>query len=379
MTRKRWLANVGIVLGVVALISIARLGGTLRDQRTMMNKLTEHYPQAHYHLERKGSNSWYLLSQQADTLGVLRLGEGKGYNGPVGVLVHISTEGMIRDVVVLYHSETPSYFEKLYRNKYPDQLMAMNTAQWMAQDFPDGVTGATISSNALLMGVCDALDILPNHSERKGILKSGLGFKEVVILLMLAIALWLPQIRPRGIQRVVYHLLLFTSLFYLGFWEGEMLGFSRMVALVSGYLPGLYHQLGFLILLAGSILLFFVSGRNVYCRNMCPFGSAQELLGKIGGAKPVRPAFRKKWKWIQWGVALMAACAALYWGDPSLAQYEVFGVFFQLTGNSIMFVLLFITVIGSLFIVRPWCRLLCPIDGFFSLLRAARKGFTMKH
>lgn len=367
-----------IVVVVVVLLVLAKIIGSWQERGSDVHLLSKHYPAERYILERINNQQWYIYNQQGDTTGILYTGKGDGYNGPVGVLVKTSLDGHIRNVDVLYHSDTPSYFQKLHQAGFLEKLSSLSREQLQNTEQTDVVSGATISSEAVLRAAKQALAIPLQPDSEKAVFQPQKMWLTMFILLTFLAAFFQPRIRPRSWQRYTHWLLMLFTLFYLGFAKGEMLTLSRFAALLSGYLPGLHQHLPFYSLLGASFILFFATRRNIYCQSVCPFGSAQELAGKIGGAKPAPRSIREKWKWIQWSGALLALGLALAMNNPGLAQYEVFGAFFQLTGHSILFIILFITIVASLFIRRPWCRFLCPIDGVFAFLRSLRVSLTRK-
>ncbi len=372
MPAKRPFSQALAVGAVAVLLALSSLLGALRQQSGMLEMLAEYAGPADYRLERINSERWQLLDQEGNSMGELRLGEGRGYNGPVGVVVKTSSGGEILDVGILYHSETPSYVQKLYRRGYLGKLAASTPDQLRGMGPADAVSGATLSSQAVLQGAQAALGMHEDPHVRGSF--SGLQTLWPALLIVLAFALaWaLPRIRPSRLQKAAYWLLLVFSLVYLGFAQTQMLSLSRFAALLSCYFPNIWQQLPFYVLLGGSLILVFAVRRNLYCQSICPFGAAQEVTGRIGGAKAVPQKLRKPWKWLQWGVALAVLCLALILNNPGLARYEVFGAFFQLTGNALLFGLLIVTVVASLFYKRPWCRFLCPVDGVFAFFKALR-------
>jgi len=75
----------------------------------------------------------------------------------------------------------------------------------------------------------------------------------------------------------------------------------------------------------------------------------------------------------QRGVALLAVILALYFRNPVKLNYEIFGVALSLTGSTFLFVMTGLFIIASLFIRRPWCTYLCPIEAVADFIRLAHR------
>lgn len=108
---------------------------------------------------------------------------------------------------------------------------------------------------------------------------------------------------------------------------------------------------------------------------MCPFGAMQELLSKVGGIK-VKVSSRvetvlKAMVYLFLWAALMICFLT---GNPAVASYEPFAVLFSLQGLAVQWYLVSLAVIGSFFIPRFWCRVLCPVRAVINLLLKVRKG-----
>ena len=102
-------------------------------------------------------------------------------------------------------------------------------------------------------------------------------------------------------------------------------------------------------------------------------------MGVIGGAKLTGSSkYRRLFVWLQRGLAWGAIVIALLFRNPGLSSYEVFGTLFSFTGSSILFVLLGIILVMSLFVKRPWCNYLCPLDPVYDIIRLVRGwGFEL--
>ena len=76
--------------------------------------------------------------------------------------------------------------------------------------------------------------------------------------------------------------------------------------------------------------------------------------------------------------ACLAVMIALILRHPTRVQYEVTGSLFSLTGAYWQFLLLATVLITALFVVRPWCNVLCPIRPVGDTLRLARRCIISK-
>jgi polyferredoxin len=146
---------------------------------------------------------------------------------------------------------------------------------------------------------------------------------------------------------------------------------------MSGYFPSVLYELYYYILLFGSIIILFLTKKNIYCSSVCPFGSVQDVLAKVGNAKIFRPVLYKRLRLSRDFIVLVALLLSLAFNNPVLVQYEVFGAFFQLTANAIIFGILIIVIILSLFIKRPWCNYMCPVDTGFEFIKQIRRTTDM--
>lgn len=141
-------------------------------------------------------------------------------------------------------------------------------------------------------------------------------------------------------------------------------------------------------LFAGTMTLFFFTsafalffGRS-FCGNICPFGTLQELVGKLMPYKITLPKrVDAVMRYLKYGVlaliTVMAWATATLWFapyDPYTAFAHIWSGAELLNENGIGFIILIGVIIGSLFIERFWCRYLCPAGAVYGLL--AKVGIT---
>lgn len=141
-------------------------------------------------------------------------------------------------------------------------------------------------------------------------------------------------------------------------------------------------------LFAGTMTLFFfttafalVFGRS-FCGTICPFGTLQELIGKLIPRKITVPkkldsALRLVKYVVLALITVMAWITATLWFspyDPYTAFAHIWSGAELINENGVGLAILLGVVVGALFIERFWCRYLCPAGALYGLL--AKLGIT---
>jgi polyferredoxin len=169
---------------------------------------------------------------------------------------------------------------------------------------------------------------------------------------------------------------------------------SAITVAISGQLVEKIAWTSF-VLLAATILVALLY-RRVFCGHICAFGALQELFARLG--KKIfkkrfvmpraidRPARFLKYIGLVAIVVLTAATAELsirpY--DPWAAYHHIFSAEL-ISGFLIGLVLLIVSVAGSMFYDRFFCKYLCPMGAFLGLInrigyfRVKRNDETCTH
>jgi polyferredoxin len=167
--------------------------------------------------------------------------------------------------------------------------------------------------------------------------------------------------------------MLLTGLFVLGFWYNMPLTLSKVSSLLLGYWPAWQSNLYWYFLIGGILLIATVDGKNSYCAWFCPFGAAQECMGAIGGARhTVARRVGRSLTWVQRALAWAALALAFLFRNPGMSSYEIFGTLFSFTGSAVLFLVLAVVLLLSLFVKRPWCNFLCPLNPVYDLVHLLR-------
>ncbi|TAK11806.1 MAG: 4Fe-4S binding protein [Anaerolineae bacterium] len=370
-----------VLAGLTVLLLLgAWIFGASRQGADRAGYLAQALPEAES-FERRG-DLWVgtrTAPEGGETLvGYVGLGEAPGYGGPLEMMVAIDPAGNVAGVVVISHRDTPSFFHKLAANDFFDQLLGRPAGDGFAlgEDL-DGVTGATISAE----GVAGAVRLAARDLSLAGLgqpvpeapARLKVSLPEFVLVALYAVAYYAHRPNARFKNALRWGTML-SGIIFLGFWFNRPLTIAHITSLLSGYWPDWHTNLYWFLLVGGVFLVVTVDGKNPYCSWFCPFGAAQECLSAVGQVRLTPP---RRWAtaltWVQRGLAFGALFLGLALRQPSATSYEIFGTLFDFTGSRLQWVLLFLILLGSLFIYRPWCNYLCPLRPVVDLITYLRR------
>jgi len=151
----------------------------------------------------------------------------------------------------------------------------------------------------------------------------------------------------------------------------------------SGTFVQKIHESSFILMILGFLLALLFG--PVFCGWVCPFGSIQEWVCKIG-----KKLFKRKYNqfipykidvvlryaryiMLAWVLYMTATSAKLFFSDidPYFALFNLWTSEVAVGGVVILAVILVV----SLFVERPWCKYACPygaVLGIFNLFRIFR-------
>lgn len=121
----------------------------------------------------KGKTEWFEAQKGGKTIAFVVPGDSKGFGGEIKMLVAVSKEGKVLDYDILKHNETPGLgdnanidpFKSHVRGKGVEQLQV--TKDPSKTDEVQSMTGATISSKAVIKGIREAVEEVVKYSEGK--------------------------------------------------------------------------------------------------------------------------------------------------------------------------------------------------------------------
>lgn len=292
----------------------------------------------------------------------------QGYGGPVPLKIHIDKDGRLTAIEAEPNAESPSFFDRA--KELFSRWQGKTIDEAMAEDV-DAVSGATFSSKAIIRNVQRGLAYAKQHGLADGgkgaqkesaerTVATGWTLGSIVAL----IAVLLGAVVPLFTNNRRLHLVqLVVNVVVLGLWTGTFVSYTLFLRLFAGGVSlSAIGTLAAPLLMLIVALLYPLAGRSGhYCAHVCPFGSAQELAGKLSRRKlritprvlRVLTALRN----LLWGVlmALLLTGTCTAWID-----YELFMAFIYSSASVWVIVLAVLFLVLSVWVPRPYCRFVCP-------------------
>lgn len=292
----------------------------------------------------------------------------QGYGGPVPLKIHIDKDGKLTAIEAEPNAESPSFFDRA--KELFSRWQGKTIDEAMAEDV-DAVSGATFSSKAIIRNVQRGLAYAKQHGLADGgkgaqkesaerTVATGWTLGSIVAL----IAVLLGAVVPLFTNNRRLHLVqLVVNVVVLGLWTGTFVSYTLFLRLFAGGVSlSAIGTLAAPLLMLIVALLYPLAGRSGhYCAHVCPFGSAQELAGKLSRRKlritprvlRVLTALRN----LLWGVlmALLLTGTCTAWID-----YELFTAFIYSSASVWVIVLAVLFLVLSVWVPRPYCRFVCP-------------------
>lgn len=289
-----------------------------------------------------------------------------GYNGPVPLEIHLSN-GCIDSITPLPNTETPSFFNRAaailhsWDGLTPEQALTKQV---------DAVSGATFSSKAIIENVRIAMTQATHASQTATAsdTSESLTLKYTIALLVALAAAICPLFIHNKRYRFVQHLL---NAGVLGFWTGTFLDYSVLLHIFSHGLPITLASILTLLLMIVAFIFPLFGKRGHYCSWVCPFGSLQEIAGKTRLPKihigPNTLHCLRIFKTLLWALLILSLWTGML---ASWIDYEIFTAFIIKSASVVVLTIGALFLILSLFIMRPFCRFVCPVGTLLRLSEA---------
>lgn len=380
MIKKTIESTLNVILLLLLLMAAASYNGKLFGEKAehfISNKTDNaHFEQPTEQQLRKLGLADLELSNES--LGVWRLrkndkqlllihsaafsGHITGFAGPVPLYILLEEEARIKQIEVLDNDETPEFLEDVMSNGIVDQ--------WIDKTIPealkmraDVVSGATLSSNAINKGIQKSIAAISQSTTEK-----ESSFFTIENILAICVVLFGAIVSTLALNTQRYRtILLVLNVVILGFWCGKFISIQILMGWVNN---GIYLKSSAIILLM--LILTFVmpilfNKKQYYCYWVCPFGSAQELAGKLCSKKyRINKRLNKILKHSRTAITLSLLIALWLGVAMDLTNYEPFTAFLFRHAPIGVIVIAAISLALSLITPRPWCRFVCPTGQLLS-------------
>ncbi|WP_320173311.1 4Fe-4S binding protein [Maridesulfovibrio sp.] len=364
-----------LAVATLCILAAAWFAGGMRSEGANLSRIKNISPEIErikqispsvYEGQRKGNPAEKIY---------IALAEYPSYGGPLQVAVVVNKDKTVERVALVKSTDTITYIDRVLNEGILDGFLGAEDTQLPEID---AVSGATLSSTAMIMGVQEAIAKIQGRETVQATmsLSSEEMIKAGLTVALFIMAIFIASRFFRWNKNYARLGLLALSTVLLGFMYGAQPSLGSIALFLSGLWTKGMASYTALICLGLAMLVFLATRKNLYCSMVCPFGGIQEGLGRITKCAP-----SKKTEWMKWTArifALVALSAALYFRNPSDAQYAPFGMAFSFIGSDAVFALFVLIVVASLIVKRPWCTLLCPAGPVFDYIAFMRNWIMPK-
>ena len=370
MVKRQRKGFVARLLSLVVVVLILAAAAILRDGRILGHDLRE----AHEAKALK-NDTLEVTPDGAFVVNTKPLAKDvQGYGGPVPLKIHIK-DGRVAAVEAEPNAESSDFFNRAkellnhWQGKSVDEALAEEV---------DAVSGATFSSRAIIANMQRGLAYAKQHGQwgedgSVGALETsappivgssvgahGTSIPPIVALIVVLLGAVVPLFYN---NRRLHLVQLAVNVVVLGLWTGTFVSYTLFLRIFAGGVSlSAIGALAAPLLMLIVALIYPLAGRSGhYCANICPFGSAQELAGKLSRRKlRITPRVLKLLSVLRnllWGVlmALLLTGTCTAWID-----YELFTAFLYSSASVWVIVLAALFLVLSVWVPRPYCRFVCP-------------------
>lgn len=109
----------------------------------------------------------YRASRDGQLVGYVVSVAPIGYGGEISMMVGVDLQPVVTGVSIVSMAESPGYGAKALENNYMDQFSGRDVSMAVGEDI-DAIAGATITTDAIVGGVRDALTMVIQHLSEEG-------------------------------------------------------------------------------------------------------------------------------------------------------------------------------------------------------------------
>lgn len=166
------------------------------------------------------------------------------------------------------------------------------------------------------------------------------------------------------------YLTLVFSVAYLGFLKSSLLSVVNIFALTEWSFPLFRYNISWYLLAVFTVISTVLWGR-LYCGRICSFGALTQLLDKLLPSKlrvELPHRIERRAIYVKYFILGTAIAYFLLTRDNTIYRYiEPFWMF-TLRGSTVMWIMLGLLLLVTVFIRNFYCRYLCPLGAALGLV-----------
>ncbi|MGI6395268.1 MAG: FMN-binding protein [bacterium] len=319
-------------------------------------------------LELQNDNCFYVVkNQKGEKRGeVISVKNDKedfnGYGGKLRVIVGIDNKGKVAGIKMGRNYESASFLEAMQEEDFFDNWKGLSLEDALNKEV-DAVTGATVSAKAVTEMVNKNISAY-SGLEKSRAKKGGIPFLLIFLILVASYSLFSFFFPQKTAPFRKLHLIALVTLF--GFTAGESISMEALRNMLVNRHFATFTVAIFIL----SSLLSLIKKKNFYCYELCPFGAAQELVGALPIKKKTIPVKVINYAEILRKLILYTFFILMFFNIGSdFSLFEPFSAFQFKSSSTASLVIALFFLIFSLFVHRPWCRLVCPTGKMFDTIK----------
>ncbi len=298
----------------------------------------------------------------------------RGYAGPLNLLIGVGADGVIRGVRYIDSGETPAYIADI--GPWLARLAGLDLGSGaLSLDRVDALSGATVTSRAALEAINRSARAVAAAAFGRDLATAGevpragegLWTARFLVTLGLLAAFFPIYLRGGEGLRLVY---LGAALAILGLWLNSLVTEVDLVNLSLGNWAS-WEDNPQRWLLLGFVLVTGVLFGQAWCGYLCPFGALQELVSRLGRRLGLRTypdrALETRVRYLKFLLLALVLVAVWLSGETLWASFNPMQHAFGGHWTGWMLALVALSLVGSLFYFRFWCRYFCPFGAFLAL------------
>lgn len=161
-----------------------------------------------------------------------------------------------------------------------------------------------------------------------------------------------------------------ASVGYMGFMKGNLVSLVHIFGLVELSFPIFKYNVSWYLLIFFTIVSTGLWGR-LYCGRVCAFGALTQLMDQIIPSRfryELPRKYEKRAIYVKYILLVGSVVYFLFSGDKFIYKYVEPFWMFTLTGTTVMWTMLTLLLLTTIFIRNFYCRYLCSVGSALGLL-----------